>query len=149
MAEYREEPEIDFDKIAHDAAETVNNTIPRQEYTLRTRLAIVLAALVIIANSVIGVYNSLALRAEVTCNQQLATALNVVSDQNRSNSKTAFDALLSSTPLTLAQRATLKKNYDDAYETNNTQREALLKTTCSSGHATTPPTTVPSGTKTS
>ena len=133
MTEDKPDQEVDFAKIARDATETANNSVPRGELSWRMRAALVLAALIVVVNAVIGVYNSLALRQEVECNHQLQTALYVVGDQNRNITKAAIDSALSGGNLTVQQRLAIQKTYDAQFAINTSKRNQLLKTTCKAG----------------
>lgn len=144
MVEQHPEPSkdegLDMDAIVHNAVASVNAGIPKSEFRWRTRLLIVLAALVIVANTVIGIYNSLALKSELQCEQQLNTALGIVADQNRTNTKQVIDTVLSGHRFTIAELEEVRVQFDRFYAENTKQRNALLKNTCNQGVGSHPPT---------
>jgi len=85
----------------------------RKDYTGRWRLVVIVAAILIVINAGINIYNTIALRAEVECNAQLATAVNVVGDQSRDITKDVIDQVLVVNKNTSTEAvAKLKSKYD-------------------------------------
>lgn len=130
----RKEADVDLDKIVRDAVSAVQE--PHSEISLRMRLVLVLAALVIAANTVISVFNSIALKDEISCNHQLTIALQEVGDQNRTNTKQIIDTLLSGKPITRNEAIAARERYDKTYKQNNGTRTNVLQTTCKDGGTT-------------
>lgn len=132
-----EPADLDLDNIVHNAVAAVSAD-GGSELSLRMRLGLFLAAIIVVANSVVGIYNSIALKEEVNCNHQLNSALNVVSDQNRTITKNVIDSVLTGRRLTEAQLVAIKNNYDAQFKVNTDKREALLRTTCNNGESPSP-----------
>lgn len=139
-----DEDDVDLDKIVHDAVLSTNSSVPpRPEMTLRLRLLLILGAMIIVANTVVSIYNSLALREEVNCNHQLQQALNVVGDQNRHITKDIIDYAL--TPgHTFEELVAERQRYDEKFRGNSSKRSTLLQTTCNEGPGTSTTTVAPS-----
>lgn len=140
-AEHKAQNDVDLDKIVHDAVATVRSDTT--EPSLKVRLALFLAALVVVANSVIGIYNSISLRNEVECNHELSNALQVIGAQDRTNIQNVIDTVLSGKPLTKKQFLAVGTQFDKTAARNARERARLLSESCSD--RSTPTTTIPSG----
>ena len=122
---------VDLDQIAHQAASEAHAAYPSaDEPSLRVKLGVLLATLLVLINTVVGVYNSIALHSQVQCNRQLQLSLAVVGDQNRNITKDAIDTALSGKIRTLAQAKAIRDKYDTAFDDNSKRRSEVLASNC-------------------
>lgn len=127
---HSDERDPELEEISKRATEQALHDYPRAEMSLAVRIGLLLAGLLVAANSVVGVYNSLVLRNEVTCSRHLSDALNQTTDQSRDINKQAIDTALGGGITSKAQAIAFKKKYDKAYADNSVRRAAILSTTC-------------------
>lgn len=139
-----DELDEDLREIPRLATERALEDDPKSEFGLGTRIALVIGALIIILNTVVNFYNSLAVRKEVTCNHNLANALAQVGDQNRNITKNIIDKALSKEGTDPQARARLRKQYDRQFRINSQKRAAVLRVTCQDNVGQNTPTSIPS-----
>lgn len=134
----KEEADIDLNRIIQGAVKEANSDPSNGPLSLRARLCLALLAIIVVANSVISIYNTIALREEIQCNYSLTNALYTVGDQSRTITKNVIDVVLSGKPLTREQIIQVREAYDAQYVINTTKRNELLKLTCNGNNNSVP-----------
>ncbi len=126
------EEDVNIAEIVKQSTDQAEQDVPRESMSLRTRALVFLAALIVVASAVTGVYNSVALQGQIDCNQKLTSALNTVADQSRDTNRQLFLFLLEGNH-TKAQRDEIRRQYDQNYRDSSIKRQKILDTTCKAG----------------